>query len=384
MLNPFEILRDRGSAAPSLYVFATGAAAGLQQLAWAVPGASAFFAGASFPYSQEDTQRVLGFTPEAYVSQETALDLALAAYVRAWIPGRSAIGVGLTCSVSSTQPHRGEHRIVAAVFTESVCSVMSAVIPKGQGAGQRLQDGAIADRVGLILVALALGESDAASLLDFVSGQGGSPEFVADAFPLARARLLSRPWFRADGHRAVLDELPPRKTVFLAGAFNPPHAAHFGAAQKAVETLALRYGEYRDAVFSTTVNPPHKDALSVAEMLQRIRLMEGRDFVLTEDDPLFLDKARRFPGAHFIMGADALIRFLDPKWGQPVRGMLAEFETLQTKFLIPGRVVEGAYVQWEQVREQFSESLQGYEHLFIPVDFRQDLSSSQIRAEQHR
>ena len=112
--------------------------------------------------------------------------------------------------------------------------------------------------------------------------------------------------------------------------------------------------------------------------------MEGRDFVLTEDDPLFLDKARRFPGAHFVMGADALIRFLDPKWGQPVRGMLAEFESLKTKFLIPGRVVDGAFLQWEQVREQFSESLQGYEHLFIPVDFRQDLSSSQIRAEQHR
>lgn len=382
MLNPFEILRGRAASAPSLYVLATGAGAGLQQLAWAVPGASAFFAGAGFPYVQEDTQRVLGFVPEAYVSKETALDLALAAYVRAWTPGRSAIGLGLTCSVASAQPHRGEHRIVAAVFTESVCSVVSTVIPKGEGAVQRLRDGSLADSLGMALVSYAIGDCDAGRLLAVASGRGNPTDFVDEALSLARARLLSRPWFRANGSRSRLAELPTGKTVFLAGAFNPPHAAHFGAAQKAVETLALRCGECRAPVFSTTINPPHKDALSVAQMLQRIRLMEGRDFVLTEDDPLFLDKARRFPGAHFIMGADALIRFLDPKWGQPVRQMLAEFERLHTKFLIPGRLVEGAYVRWEQVRETFSEHVQGFEHLFIPVDYRLDMSSSQIRAQQ--
>lgn len=382
MLNPFEILRDRGVVAPSLYIYATGAGAGLQQLAWEIPGASGFFSGAGFPYAQDDTQRVLGFVPESYVSAETALDLALAAYVRAWKPGREALGLGLTCSVASAHPHRGEHRIVAAVFSESGCSVISVVIAKGQGAAQRKRDGAFADRIGLNTLALAIGAVSGGQLMDLVREYGATAEFFADALPMARARLLGRPFFRAGACRGGLGEILPRNTVFLAGAFNPPHAAHFGSAQKALETLALRYGEYREAVFSTTVNPPHKDALSVAEMLQRIRLMEGHDFVLTEDDPLFLDKARRFPGAYFIMGADALIRFLDPKWGQPVREMLAEFEGLQTKFLIPGRVVEGSYVQWEQVREQFSESLQGYDHLFIPVDFRLDLSSSQIRAEQ--
>lgn len=382
MLNPFEILRDRGDVAPRLYLYATGAGAGLQQLAWELPGASGFFVGAGFPYAQDDTRRVLGFVPESYVSEETALDFAVAAYVRAWEPGRDAVGLGLTCSVASVQPHRGEHRIVAAVFSETICSAISVVIPKGQGASQRKLDGTLADKIGLSMLALAIGALNVGQLLDFVRAHGAIAEILPDALFLARARLLERPFFRAGARRGALSEILPRKTVFLAGAFNPPHAAHFGVAQKALETLALRFGEYREVVFSTTVNPPHKDALTVAAMLQRIRLMEGRDFVLTEDDPLFLDKARRFPGAHFILGADALIRFLDPKWGQPVRDMLAEFEMLQTKFLIPGRVVDGVYVQWEQVREQFSESLQGYDHLFIPVDFRLDLSSSQIRAEQ--
>ena len=53
------------------------------------------------------------------------------------------------------------------------------------------------------------------------------------------------------------------------------------------------------------------------------------------------DKARRFPGSRILIGVDALIRMLDPKWGPPIEPMLQEFRQLGIKFLVADREVDG-------------------------------------------
>ncbi len=118
-----------------IYIVTTGAGAGAQERLWRTPGCSASFAGAAFPYAQDQIDDLLGFEPEQYCSEATAVDLATAAYYRAWVPGAEAVGIGLTGSVASVKPHRGNHRIHAAVMTGDGALAPFARPP--QGAGRR-------------------------------------------------------------------------------------------------------------------------------------------------------------------------------------------------------------------------------------------------------
>ena len=75
--------------------------------------------------------------------------------------------------------------------------------------------------------------------------------------------------------------------------------------------------------------------------MERAKLLEGYARLFTQNDPLYLDKARKFPGAKIVVGVDALIRMLDPKWGVAVEPLIAEFRALGTKFLVADREVNG-------------------------------------------
>jgi hypothetical protein len=93
----------------------------------------------------------------------------------------------------------------------------------------------------------------------------------------------------------------------------------------------------RRVAYAVTADPVHKPSLRAVDLLDRvasIRLGGGgtRMIVLTERDPLFIDKARQFPGAGIALGVDALVRMLDPSWGPNVAEMLETFRALGTRF----------------------------------------------------
>ncbi len=91
------------------------------------------------------------------------------------------------------------------------------------------------------------------------------------------------------------------------------------------------------ATFHVTADPPHKARLSVAELVQRAKLLHGKPRLFSEGDALYVDKARRNPGASFLLGADALERLLDPKWGPEPLPMLYEIAALGCRFLVLDR-----------------------------------------------
>lgn len=384
MNDPIETLLKLGDQAPRLYCICTGAGASLQDKIWAVPGISNFFVGAQMPYEMQETSRILGFTPEKFVSPETAVDLAQAAYLRAYQVGKSVIGLGMTCSVASTREHRGDHRIICAVQTNDTCLLINALIPKGVGIEQRRQDGELADQIALHLLSLVL--SDPEQTIDCTE----LPRWeTIDAQDLARSRILVHPYFRNDGTRGTATDITATETIFYPGAFNPPHEGHFKGSQAALQCLlqqALTPGlvSYRlpKLVFSTTVDPPHKAALTVTEMLQRVAQLRGHNFLLTEGDPLYLDKAKRWPGAKFILGADALDRMMDPVWGVEPSYLLDQFKRFNTKFLVLGRLVDGCYMSYADIKRKHAsvmmETREGGS-IFNAVPFRLDLSSSELR-----
>jgi hypothetical protein len=376
-VTALDQLRDR---APPVRVFvaATGAGAGVQQALWNVPGASAFLVGASFPYAASETARLLGFAPARHCSRETALELAMAAYLRArgsfaaseWGEGAGrAIGLGLTASVATLEPHRGEHRIFVATFAPGAAAVWSARIRKGAGARARERDGNLADELG---VAALLSAAGVAMTVPDV-GDGAVLERRGVSELELRQLLFERPLFAVDGARLPVAAGAVPASVMLPGSFAPFHAGHRAVAD-AVEAAARR-----PAIYAITADPVHKPALGAADLLDRVasirREAAPRAVLLTERDPLFIDKARQFPGAGIAVGVDAVARMLDPAWGPDVVEMLRELRTLGTRFFVMGRSIAG---RWTTLRDVPIPA--GFDDLFTPLEGREDVSSTDLRA----
>jgi nicotinic acid mononucleotide adenylyltransferase len=345
----------------SIHVIATGGGAGLQEKLWSVPGSSAYLSGASFPYSMEEHDELLGFKPEKYCSPEDAVDLASAAYMKAYrFDGKKPVGVGITASVASERMHRGNHHAHVAIMTDDSVSILNMSLVKGVGEVQRYQDGKLCDDAGYFLIIKQLGLLD--DKLE-ISNE--------DATSLAYERFWRRPYFTASGQR--LAKLEVDHHALLPGAFNPPHEGHYGMAHE-VEKIGYQ------VVFTTTVNPPHKGVLSVQDCLKRAKLLHGRNRLFTHDDPLYIDKARAYPGAPMIIGADACQRLFDPKWGADIEQTLKEFLSLKTKFYVCDRFIDGKLVKgWDVVASMDEHLYRNYARIFTAIDGQWNISSTELR-----
>lgn len=322
-------LKDAGV---NIHIIATGAGAGIQHQLWEIPGSSAYLSGCSFPYTGEEQEDLLGFMPEHFVSPEAAVDLASAAYMKAYkFGGKKAVGVGLTASVASEKEHRGDHRVDICIMTDDKVHLFHKILEKGVGEVKRRDDGKTCDMMAFLMLLESIGVMETDSVL----------RFSTDATELAKARFFMHPFFAASGKR--LDTLPKGKYALMSGAFNPPHEGHFGVADAAMEQYNHR------AVFEVTADPPHKDALSVQTLLQRAKLLQGRDRLFTTQLPFYIDKARKYPGRPLIVGADAMVRMLDPKWGLDIGEMLAGFYDLGTKLYVSGREIDGNFTTCENI-----------------------------------
>lgn len=329
-------------AGVSIHIIATGGGAGLQQELWHVPGSSAYLSGASFPYATEEQVELLGFTPESFCSEDAAIDLASAAYMKAFsFGGKKPIGVGITASVASEKEHRGDHRVHAVIMTDDKVLSYTRVLKKGVGTHQRYLDGGICDDIGFFMILDSLGITayDEPAISDYV-----------DVSERAHQRFMMRPVFLMDGSRHPnLDKLS--KFAVMPGAFNPPHEGHFGMADSFYKDNNVR------VVFEISAKTPHKEPLKVQDMLKRAKMLRGRDFIFTEGLPFYIDKANAFPGKPFVVGADAMLRMLDPKWGMDITDMLYEFLSLKTKFYVADRVVNGKEVDHADIAEKVADFL---------------------------
>jgi nicotinamide mononucleotide (NMN) deamidase PncC len=310
-----ELNAALAAAGVSLHVAATGAAAGVQGRLWERAGASAFLSGCSFPYAAEETAELLGFAPERLCSEETAIDLASAAYMKAYrLGGKAPVGLGVTCAVATNRERRGAERAHVCVIARSVVRVAKLELEPGT---LRAVAGAACDEAALALLGGALG-------LGAPAGGAGT-----DGTSSALARFLGRPYLAPDGSRHA--GRPEGRAALMPGAFNPPHEGHLGIASEVEREHGL------PVIFHVTANAPHKAPLSVQELLERAKLLRGERALFTRGEALYIEKARRFPGTPLVMGADALLRMLDPKWGPEVPAMLAELAALGTTFFVSPR-----------------------------------------------
>ncbi len=355
-------------AGVSIHVIATGAGAGLQQALWSVPGSSAYLSGASFPYAQEETEELLGFKPEHFCDEAAAVDLASAAYMKAYRwGGNKPVGLGVTASVASEKEHRGDHRFFICVITDERIWTKKVVLTKGIGARARANDGAMCDDAALMM------------LLD-VTNTAVWPTEVSeykDASELARARFFARPFFTADGKRHTQIE-SVKDYALMPGSFNPPHQGHLGLADD------FRRTHGRNVVFEIGTNPPHKAPPTVQQLLQRAKMLKGHDVLFTTDIPMYLQKAKTFPGMPLVLGADTLQRILDPKWGVDPAKMFDELHDLGTKLYVAGRTINDKFMDKYDVLQEAKDIFHPHQyatvtHDVIHLEGRWDVSSTELR-----
>ena len=166
-------------------------------------------------------------------------------------------------------------------------------------------------------------------------------------------------------------EALPDRPVLLPGSFNPLHQGH-------VELLhAAERLTQRDGLLELSVTNVDKPPLDIIKLERRLLQLRGRFHTVLTCAPTFIRKAELFPNAWFAMGYDTAIRLLSPAYHDDVPAMLSRFEAIGTRFVVAGRMHQGAFQSIESL-----DIPHGCEALFIPIPealFREDISSSEIR-----
>lgn len=102
-----------------VYIAATGAGGGFQQILASIPKASNTILESIFPYSNSALDRFLGYKPTQYCSEKTARDMATISYRRGLKLTTvnnldNVIGIGITGVVSTDRLIRGKYRCYIA------------------------------------------------------------------------------------------------------------------------------------------------------------------------------------------------------------------------------------------------------------------------------
>ena len=341
-----------------------------------VPGGSRLLLEAIVPYDARSLADFLGGEPAQACSEETAVEMAERARRRALelgAPETTATGLGATASLVSDRPKKGEHRAHIAVATASEMDTVSIVLDKGRR--DRAGEEDLVARAIVLCLARAAGVAAPApeSLLasgDQVSRRAGSAvSLIAELVAGRITRVTATP----DGglHRAA-----PTPAGLLPGSFNPCHDGHVGLARVAAEILGT------EVRFELSVVNVDKPSLDAPEVRRRLAQFAGLATVELTRAPIFLEKARLFPGVTFVIGADTAERIVAPRYYGGEAGMNAALDEMAergARFLVA-------------VRRDAAGHLHGLKDAAVPPRFagvfteipesrfRLDVSSTELRA----
>jgi hypothetical protein len=164
--------------------------------------------------------------------------------------------------------------------------------------------------------------------------------------------------------------------LLVSGAFNPVHEGHWGLAMAAARIT----GE--TPAFELSVLNMDKPALTAADIRQRAQQFTWRGVLWLTRAPSFAEKARLFPGARFVVGADTAERVVDLRYyagdERQRREAHEEIRKHDCRFVVAGRVNDsGRFVSLHDLaipddcRDLYSE---------IPeAEYRSDASSTELR-----
>lgn len=349
----------------------TGGGSGAISTLLGEPGASRSILAATVPYAPEALIEWLGGPPDEFCSSRTARAMAMRAFLKAHIydPQAAACGVAATASLASDRPKRGPHRIHGAWQTAATTAAWSLELEKGRRS--RSEEERVAAALVLNAVAEVCGTSDRLEL-PLVEGERvetASVDAPRDQQDLLAGRVQVVPLGAAVGGGV------PR--AVFPGAFNPLHAAHRKMAAAAGKLLGC------DVALELSIDNVDKPPLDFIEIDRRVRQFSQRDAVWLTRAATFVKKAELFPGATFVVGADTIERIGQVRYyGHPsaLEEALTEIASRGCRFLVFGRTIDGRFRTLGDL--QLPAALAALCRGVPEADFREDISSTQLRKQQ--
>jgi hypothetical protein len=364
-------------AGPYRYVLsATGGGAGVAGWLLSVPGGSRTVLEITVPYSEEALSEQLGRPPASSCSAETARAMAFRAHERArWLaPGSAAAGIGCTASLCSDRPKRGDHRFHVAAHTGRRTLTHSLTLTKESR--DREGEELIVDLVLLNLMAEAFGLNERVAV-PLLPGEEIGAEVQAEDDALSAFLAGKVPALRVEADGRMRADAPAPK-VLLPGSFNPLHEGHLALAEVAGRLVGA------PAAFELSAINADKPPLSDEEVRRRLCNFANRAPVWLTRAPTFAEKARLFPGAVFVVGADTAARIVAPRFYENSEAKrdeaLAAVRERGCRFLVAGRVEQdGTFVELDRMAVPAT-----VRDLFEGISreaFRLDISSTALRAQ---
>lgn len=334
--------------------YVTGGGSGLLSEILTTPGASATVLEARVPYAGAALTEVLGRAPDQACSDSTARALAMAAFQRARVlGGRPAFGFACTASLATGRPKRGTHRAHVAVQTEDATYGAHLTFEADRQEEER-------QLVELLWHALAMA-------LDLELHR--SPH----ADPMVAHTPAQQHWRDLIlGEELVFATLPHDGRLLLPGAFNPLHHAH----QRMLEIAESKTG--LTGAYELSIVNVDKPLLDYMEIDNRLRQFNKPVWVTRL--PTFLEKARHFRDANFVVGIDTLARIVEPGYYGSVEARdraLAELIDLDTRFVVFGRSLESGFLGLSDL--SLPDALRARCLEVARTEFDEPVSSSELR-----
>lgn len=383
----------------------TGGAGAVAQLL-TTPGASRTMLEVQIPYATEALDALLGGRPDRYCSPETARAMAMTAFQRArrWTPAAGGqrpplwIGLGCTASLASDRPKRGPHRAHLAVQTSETTHTRTLHFRS---------DRTRFDEEGLLAAAIVELLCETAGLPtggpqgDFPDAREAIDDVRTVAAPERTALLLGqRAAVRqgpvpapADNARSGAAIAGGGPTIF-PGAFHPRHDGH----RQMAELAAARLG--RPVEHEISIVNVEKPPLDFWEMESRAAQFGSEETLWLTAAPTFVEKARQFPGATFVVGADTIVRIGQPKYYSDSLGLrdraIDELAELGIRFLVFCRATTAATSKAGTASNSGTRELRRLGDLGLPPallalceevppeEFRRDVSSTELRSRARR
>lgn len=343
-------------------LYVTGGGSGIVSELLTTPGASKTVLEVLVPYAAKALADVLREIPDQACSADTARALAMAAFQRSLNLGTDAdqaqvFGLGCTASLASDRNKRGSHRAHMAIQTAST-TYRAEIALEGDRASEEET-----------LVAFLWHALDQTLGLKLDLDTPVAPGFDSDAtHALEHWRAL------------ILNEASAYATakhdgkLLFPGAFNPLHHAHLRMLEIAETRLGIT------GAFELSIVNVDKPLLDYTEI--ESRLAQFSQPVWLTRLPTFIEKARQFPDAHFVLGVDTLVRLVDARYygtDHDRDSAIDELLALGSQFIVFGREHNGRFKTLEQIAlpDRLMQRCTGISE----ADFHEPVSSTALRSQ---